>query len=537
MLDIHDSQHAFYNATFGRWLYNQKQRLEERHLYFDVDRLSVIVAETVGQTPNDILHFTKIAEGGSYRVFDILFKDQRNVIVRLPYPCTNPGGYGVASEVATIEYLRLKGLPIPRVLSWSSTTSNSLGCEYIIMDKAQGKALEEIWYTMNREKRKLLVEKIVDIETVLFKIQLPANGSIYFKDSFPQDAKTVDLPDDNRFCIGPSTEIWWWYHRRDELQVGRGPWTSTLDMLTAIGQRELEWLQKFGKPRYPREPLYRELYGKKRVDPQGQIVNLQNYLKIAPYIVPAREDWNRPTIRHPDLSPSNIFIDEAGDNITSVIDWERTVVCPMFMQARVPAHFQNFGDEASESFQFPALPENFESLSESEKELEMERYRRRQLHYYYLGFTSRANQDLFRAMGTPSHTLRNQTIDAASHPWEGDSTSLKAQLINLSINWPEMNIPSHLLPKPIEFPIKFREAEIKSTLAINEEQKSADAEMQVFRDHFNCNIDGWVPAEIYDEAKRKVDEMKAHMLQIAETEEERQDIDENWPFQDHEEVL
>ncbi|KLJ06607.1 hypothetical protein EMPG_17888 [Blastomyces silverae] len=105
--------------------------------------------------------------------------------------------------------------------------------------------------------------------------------------------------------------------------------------------------------------------------------------------------------------------------------------------------------------------------------------------------------DLFRAIGTPSHTLRSQTIDAASHPWEY--------------------------------------AEIKSTLAINEEQKSADADMQAFRDHFNCNADGWVPAGIYDEARRKVDEMKAHMLQIAETEEERQDIEEGWPFQDQEE--
>lgn len=272
------------------------------------------------------------------------------------------------------------------------------------------------------------------------------------------------------------------------------------------------------------------------VDPQGQNANLRNYLEIAPYIVPAREDWNRPTIRHPDLSPSNVFIDEAGDNITSIIDWERTAVLPMFTNATVPSHFQNFGDEASEYFQFPALPDNFESLSESEKEQEMELYRRRQLHYYYLGFTSRANQAQFRAIGTPALSLRNQAIDAAGQPWEGDNISLKAQLINLSVGWPEMNIPSHLLPKPPEFPIKFTEAKTKSCLAINKEQQPSDAQMQELRNYFGCSVDGWVPAGIYDEAKRKVDEMKAHMLQIAEREEKRQEIDESWPFQDHEEI-
>lgn len=94
------------------------------------------------------------------------------------------------------------------------------------MEKAQGKCLDEIWYTMSPEKRTSLVEKIVDIETVLFQIQFPASGSLYFKESLPQDAKNVNLPDDNRFCIGPSAGIWWWYHKRDELiHVNRGPCT------------------------------------------------------------------------------------------------------------------------------------------------------------------------------------------------------------------------------------------------------------------------------------------------------------------------
>ncbi|KAK2784347.1 hypothetical protein FQN51_004094 [Onygenales sp. PD_10] len=488
--------------------YNEEKRLAERHLYFDVDKLCDIVAQSVGQTSEDILFFTKFAEGGSYRVFDILFKNRRNVVVRLPYPCTIPRGYGVASEVATVEYLRSQGVPIPKVLGWSATTTDLLGCEYIIMEKARGKLLDETWYTMDVEKRKHLMEKIVDVETRLFEIRLPACGSLYFRDSLPMDVgqSAVDVPGHEGFCIGPSAEAMWWYHGRDEVQANRGPWRSTLDLLTAVGQRELQWLHKFGRPRYPCEPLYRELYSDRKVDPTTQIANLEDYVQVARYLVPPRDDLNLPTLRHPDLSPRNIFINDDASEITAIIDWERTAILPAFIHTRVPPHFANFGDEASENFTFPTLPQGFSSLPPEQQEEETERFRRR--HVY----------------------------DAAAQPWEGDSTSLKAQIVNMARNWGGIGTaPGIAGEKPTEFPIQYTEAESEACLARDAEQKAIDAQMEKFRDHFGCNIDGWVPADMYADARQKVDDMKGHMLGIAETQDEREDIDQNWPFQDHEE--
>lgn len=299
-------------------------------------------------------------------------------------------------------------------------------------------------------------------------------------------------------------------------------------MLTAVGQRELQWLEKFGEPRFPHEPLYRELYGNEKVNPKDQIANLQNYLNVVPYVVPPREDWNKPTMRHPDLSPGNIFVNESGE-ISGVIDWHRTVILPMFIQARVPSHFQNFGDEASDNFKFPVLPDNFDSLPEAEKEEEMELYRRRQLHYYYLGFSSGTNEAHFRAIGTPSLTIRKQLYDAGGRPWEGNNATLKAQLINLSMSW------SQIAPQS-GFPIEYSDAEIKQCLEINAELKYSDAQIQRYRDHFGISTEGWVPAEKYEESKRKIDEMKAYILENSETEEEKRDLDENWQFQDHVEI-
>jgi hypothetical protein len=41
---------------------------------------------------------------------------------------------------------------------------------------------------------------------------------------------------------------------------------------------------------------------------------------------------------------------------------------------------------------------------------------------------------------------------------------------------------------------------------------------------------------MYDETKQKADGLKAHLMGIAESEEERQEINDNWPFRDHEEL-
>jgi hypothetical protein len=209
--------------------YNERLRLSERRRHFDLHELCQAVAKSVGRSTDDITTFAKVAEGGSYRVFEATFQDRMNVIVRLPYPCTVPREYGIVSEVATMEYLRLHGVPIPKVFDWRSSTDNPVRSEYIIMEKVQGKELEHTWYTMTAKERMAVVEKIVDIERMLFAIRFPACGSIYFKDSVGTRTTTIDLPlavnrsKTDGFCIGPSTEFLWWYQKRDELAVNRGP--------------------------------------------------------------------------------------------------------------------------------------------------------------------------------------------------------------------------------------------------------------------------------------------------------------------------
>lgn len=207
--------------------------------------------------------------------------------------------------------------------------------------------------------------------------------------------------------------------------------------MESVDDRESAWLERFGKPRHPREPLYREFYDYQEVDPEAQKQTLRAYLEVASSILPEQAEFSKPTLRHPDHSPSNIFVSDSGD-ITGLIDWQHTSVLLLFLQAKIPKHFQNWGDEDSENFRRPSLPDNFDNLPPTEKEAELELYQRRQVHYFYLGYTSRNNEAHFHAISKAHLVMTNKLFDTAARPWEGDNVSLKAEIVNISKHCPEL---------------------------------------------------------------------------------------------------
>lgn len=131
-----------------------------------------------------------------------------------------------------MEFLRMHGIPIPKILGWdssASSSSNSLGSEYMIMERVPGRELADTWYAMAPKERMAMIEKIVEVERVLFGIRFPASGSVFLTESLDASITRVEIPEigrpegAGRFCIGPSTEYLWWYQRRGELAVSRGP--------------------------------------------------------------------------------------------------------------------------------------------------------------------------------------------------------------------------------------------------------------------------------------------------------------------------
>lgn len=91
---------------------------------------------------------------------------------------------------------------------------------------------------------------------------------------------------------------------------------SAEDCLTSTARREIACLRDHAEPR-PRDTFL--LPTEYNIDPSEHISLLSKFLGIAPFLVLQDNIWT-PTMRHPDLSLSNILLIPGSSRIASLID-------------------------------------------------------------------------------------------------------------------------------------------------------------------------------------------------------------------------
>ncbi len=213
----------------GGLSYNDGLRHAERKQVFNVHDLQRLAAESIHRSPQDLMRFQKLAEGGFNRSFLATMRDGFRFVVRVPYPITVPKYFTIASEVATMEYLRARGLPIPEVYGYSASPNNTAGAEYICMEFVEGLNLSDIWFQLQEAEIPSLMQQLVEIEAKLMFTTFPVSGSLYYTKDLEIAtgisngvASGVPLPDE-RFCVGPDTSLSLWYGKRSLLDLHRGP--------------------------------------------------------------------------------------------------------------------------------------------------------------------------------------------------------------------------------------------------------------------------------------------------------------------------
>jgi hypothetical protein len=208
--------------------WNEELRRAERRRPFNLQELRNLAAAAVRRSPTDVVKLEKLAEGGFNRTFLLSMRDGFQMVARIPYPMTEPKRLLVASEVATMGYLRSHGIPTPEIYGYSTTSQNPTGTEYIFMEFNRGINLGDIWFELGETARIAVVRRLVELESRLFSLNFPASGSLYY--SRDLDAATdrieiaSELPSkDGPFCIGPDTTLALWYGNRLALDTFRGP--------------------------------------------------------------------------------------------------------------------------------------------------------------------------------------------------------------------------------------------------------------------------------------------------------------------------
>ncbi|KZF26474.1 kinase-like protein [Xylona heveae TC161] len=531
-----------FSYTSGRFLFNEDLRLRERYVEFNPDALLREAEKHLGSDHGRAARITKYAEGGFNRVFLLTMDDGYEVIVKIPYRIAGPKYYATASEAATLQYLHSKAVPVPKLYGYSSSEDNPVGVEYIIMEKAPGVSLESRWLSMSKRERHRFASSFVEIEKKFFDIPFGSIGSIYFKKDVPSElqgalyatkAGSSQASEANTFCIGPTADYMFWYGRRAGLDIYRGPWNNPKEYLESIATKEIEWTRRYGNPVELDFPHNGVFPGEKQ--PEDYVRLLEKYLALAPYLLPKDTDspLNRPTLRHPDLNPNNIFISPDSGAISCIIDWQHTTIEPRLLVAGYPRAFENLDLEQSPHLKEPSLPLEYETLPAEEKAEADGLYRRRLLFYYYRIFNGHLNKPHLEALRDPILLPRQHLVDRAGRQWSGNLMTLKGALVRMAEYWP--HLPD---TNGIPCPVQFTDAELDGFA----EQEELWFNLNKLVNHWREEIggvseDGWVSNEAYDDAVRKVAELKESLVAQAEGDEEDiRLLERGWLFRDREEV-
>ncbi|PPQ64112.1 hypothetical protein CVT24_008723 [Panaeolus cyanescens] len=532
-----NSRHDLFNYTSGSWLVNKELRLAERKHEFDDIELRRLAAESVGRTLKDVDSMEKLDEGGFNRVFRVTMHDGFQMIARVPYPLTQPKFYVVASEVATMGFLRAHGVPIPKVYGYSPTSDNAAKTEYIFMEFVKGNKLADLWPHLKDVEMAAVLRALVELESRIMSIPFPAGGSLYYADDLKRvagDKKGIPISlKGQQFCIGPDVRVDMWHGRRLQLDVSRGPYETVEEALVAPAHKEIAYLERFGQPLLPFQRWRREAYNFDKQSPLDHIENIKRYVRMAPLLIPKNPSHQAFCLRHPDLHPSNVMVYLSPDSdhmeITSVIDWQHATILPLFLVANIPQRFQNYDDPVSQSLILPSFPPNADKMDEDELRQAVAIHDARLTHYYYAKATAELNSCHHESLWDWRSIVIRRLWHHAGRPWNAEIHDLKALLIEATEDWEALVGPG--LPCPVEF----EPEDVSKTKAFSERLQVPDEIFQDVQNGLGFGSQTWISNDDYEKAKELAELLKARLLGAIAEEELRNNVQANWLLDDMDE--
>ncbi|KAK8181378.1 hypothetical protein BC567DRAFT_255439 [Phyllosticta citribraziliensis] len=459
-------------------------------------------------------------------------RDGFKFIGRIPYPMLEPHGLATASEVATMDFLRLHGLPVPQVFDYSATPNNAAGTEFVFMEFVPGQPLGDLTSDLVPQEARLeIVKQLVELESRIFSLRFPASGSLYYSKDI-EHGVAVDYHNPlakGSFCVGPDTDMDLWWGRRSDLAVDCGPYLDNDAIVSAGARKEIAYLKEFARPVHPYFRGNKEFYDCQKQDPKMHRKLLEKYLQIVPHLIP-KDSSTRPVLRHRNLALENIMI-SLPHNITSLINWQNCSIRPLFLQSGIPELFHESEWLEADCLNEPSLPADFQNLDKAKQARQQHIFEQRQIHYTYITATEKANAEHMSIMKIPGSDVRRKLCLIAGHPWYGDSFPLKLSLIHLGRVWDRLQDKKVDAVKVL--PFQWTEEEWQAAFAVFKERLDAQKAFALTRQIIGLeDPDGEVPPDKYEEVKACADGFKAAMLAAEDSKEEKRIVEECWYFED-----
>ena len=260
--------------------------------------------------------------------------------------------------------------------------------------------------------------------------------------------------------------------------------------------------------------------------PSEHTLLLSQFLELAPYIIPPDSSFSAPTLRHPDLSLSNILLAPGSSEIISFIDWQDAMIFPRFMQAGYPA-FCEHDSSRPQSMQIPSLPDNFDEMGIEQQRQCKTVFRLEEANLYYTAATGTRNTKHMDVLRHPHLGMRQYLLRQTGYPWDADVINLRAALVGITTPSVWSKISS--APCPVIFSSEERDA----AMAESQEWNESEQLLSQIRDHLGIDLEGGTELDNFERAVEGNRQFRMEMLRQSEVD-EREICWRNWPYKDDE---
>ncbi|KAL5320589.1 hypothetical protein ACEPPN_011399 [Leptodophora sp. 'Broadleaf-Isolate-01'] len=506
---------------------NERENLAIRYRKFNIPALVDAAVHAAGNGAKSCVKLLKCTEGQYNKAFLMSMDRGVEVLAKVPNPNAGPAFYTTASEVATRHFLRtVLNLPVPRIHAFSLDSDNPVGAEYIIEEKTRGKPLGSLWHHWDTESQLGLVAQLVGFETKLASVSFRRHGCIYYRrdlvkkglPAYDLEAKSLSTDgilmqlnsvSTEEFAIGPLTEARLWEGERATMKLDRGPWSSPLSYMAAMGINEIQWAAAYATPQI--NP-YRSIETPE--SPDSYISLLNQYLQLTPYLSPGPF---RTSLSHQDLHLDNIFVDPDTKKITCIIDWQSASVSEPFLQHSIPRMLIPV-DRCSPGERLDAVLKESDA-GDSNETID--------LLSYYRNISRAKNEQRWTAINLHNRSLLTEPTSLLCGAWSrNDVFSLRHALIHVVARWEE------IAPTTLPCPVKFTEHELELH---NDELELVESLGEVLHQFQNDNLiplGRMVLREKYEQASIINHRVKEVFVDMAESESQKALYSRIWPYQD-----
>lgn len=336
---------------------------------------------------------------------------------RLPSLHANSDGFSVVRSQTSV--------PVPKVLAWSSDSSNPVGSEYIVMEKVNGRQLVDVWGEMGQLQQFKLIQNLAQLESQLASMEFPGYGNLYFRHSTKDGSQVIPINDD--YCIGPAYNASWFPQFGNQNYAG--PWAGLSDLCLALANRGLAHVQH--STLVPRGPHF----GAKL----EHIHILETAMKIIPKLVGYIQRFSRPTLWHGDLHLGNIFVcNKDPTRIVGIIDWQFVSIMPAFMQVQWPSFIR-----PPENYEIgivkPDLPPNFDEMDSDEKAFAITERDQALLSKCYEAALAKNHLESYLAL-TQVDSVARDLLSLTENTWKHGIIPLRDSLVQISEKWRQIGL-------------------------------------------------------------------------------------------------